>query len=116
VIFEVVVSDLTDNVVLIAVVGEIDLSSAPRLRSELVKVIGVAETPRVIVDLAGVDLLDPIGLGVLLDGVMRSRLRGGSLALARAESQVLRDLELTRVIEILPVFETIADAVESFAK
>jgi hypothetical protein len=47
--------------------------------------------------------------------VKRTRSRGGDLALARAEASVLQDMELTRVIEILPVFESVPEAIQSIA-
>lgn len=114
-IFDLVVTEHGDGVVVISIIGELDMSTAPRLREELIRVAASVETPRVVLDLAGVDLLDPTGLGVIFDGVKRTRSRGGDLALARAETQVLRDLEITRVIEILPVFEVVDEAVQSFS-
>ena len=57
------------------------------------------------VDLAGVDFLDSTGLGVLLGGLKRVRAQSGALALARAEPQVRKVFEVTRVIEILPLHD-----------
>ena len=115
VIFDLAVAEPVDGVVVISIVGELDMSTAPRLREELIRVTSATDTPRVVLDLAGVDLLDPTGLGVIFDGVKRTRSRGGDLALARAEVSVLRDMELTRVIEILPVFESVSEAIQSIA-
>lgn len=114
VIFDLIVSGDADGVVVLAVIGELDMATAPRLRQELLRIVSACDgAPRVVLDLAGTDFLDATGLGAIFDGVKRMRLRGGDLALARAESQVVRDLEITRVIEILPVHETIEDAVAS---
>lgn len=112
-IFDLAVTENGDGVVVISIIGELDMSTAPRLREELIRVAASVETPRVVLDLAGVDLLDPTGLGVIFDGVKRTRSRGGDLALARAETQVLHDLEITRVIEILPVFDSVSVAAAS---
>ena len=114
-IFDLAVAEPVDGVVVISIVGEFDMSTAPRLREEVIRVVSATDTPRVVLDLAGVDLLDPTGLGVIFDGVKRTRSRGGDLALARAEGHVLRDLELTRVIEILPVFDSVSKAIQSIA-
>ena len=108
-IFDLVVTEPVAGVAVISIVGELDLSTAPRLREELIR-LTMTDSPRVVLDLGGVDLLDPTGLGVIFDGVKRTRSRGGELVLARAEPQVRQDLEITRVIEILPVFETVEDA------
>jgi anti-sigma B factor antagonist len=115
VIFDLAVTEHGDGVVVISIIGELDMSTAPRLREELIRVAAAMETPRVVLDLAGVDLLDPTGLGVIFDGVKRTRSRGGDLALACAEPQVIHDLEIMRVIEILPVFESVDEAVQSFS-
>ncbi|MTB01559.1 MAG: anti-sigma factor antagonist [Actinobacteria bacterium] len=115
VIFDLAVAEPVDGVVVISIVGELDMSTAPRLREELIRVASATDSPRVVLDLAGTDLLDPTGLGVIFDGVKRTRSRGGDLALARAEAHVLRDLELTRVIEILPAFDSVSEAIQSIA-
>ena len=113
VIFELVVAEPIDGVVVISIIGELDMASAPRLRTELVGIVAAEATPLVVLDLAGVDLLDPTGLGVIFDGVKRSRLGGGDLALARAEPQVQQDLDLMRVSEILPLYESVDDAIQA---
>ncbi len=112
-IFDLAVTEHGDGVVVISVIGELDMSTAPRLREELIRVAAAMETPRVVLNLAGVDLLDPTGLGVIFDGVKRTRSRGGDLALTCAEPQVIHDLEIMRVNEILPVFDSVADAASS---
>ncbi len=112
-IFQLVVAEPMNGVVVISIIGELDMANAPRLRTELVRIIAAEVTPLVVLDLAGVDLLDATGLGVIFDGVKRSRLGGGDLALARAEPQVQRDLDLMRVSEILPLYESVDDAIQA---
>ena len=116
VMFDLVATEPIDGVVVIAIVGELDISTAPRLREELIRRTAELTTPKIVLDLAGVDLLDPTGLGVIFEGIKRARLRQGDLALARAEGQVLRDLEITRVLEILPNFESVDQAIASLQR
>lgn len=116
VMFDLVATEPIDGVVVIAIVGELDISTAPRLREELIRRTAELATPKIVLDLAGVDLLDPTGLGVIFEGIKRARLRQGDLALARAEGQVLRDLEITRVLEILPNFESVDQAIASLQR
>jgi len=111
--FDLVATEPIEGVVVIAIIGELDISTAPRLREELIRVTAELKTPKIVLDLAGVDLLDPTGLGVIFEGIKRARLRQGDLALARAEGQVLRDLEITRVLEILPNFPAVDQAIAS---
>lgn len=105
-------TEAPDGVVVLTVTGEVDMSTAPRLRAELVRLTTESSVrPRVVVDLVGVDLLDTTGLSAILEGVKRCSLRDGALELARAEPQVLRELELTRVLDSLPVHATVDEAV-----
>jgi anti-sigma B factor antagonist len=115
VLFDLIVSSDADGVVVVSVLGELDVATAPRLRQELLRIVAEsAVEPYVVLDLAGTDFLDATGLGAIFDGVKRTRQRGGDLALARAEPQVLRDLEITRVFEILPVHGSVDVAIASF--
>lgn len=110
---EFVVSDRGD-VLVVGIIGELDLASAPMVRQELLaRVLQQDGQPRVVVDLLGVDHLDAIGIGVLLAGVVATRSRQGDLALCRAEPQVRAVLELTRVDEILPIHPSIDAAVDA---
>jgi anti-sigma B factor antagonist len=115
VLFDLIVSSDADGVVVVSVLGELDVATAPRLRQELLRIVAESVVePYVVLDLAGTDVLDATGLGAIFDGVKRTRQRGGDLALARAEPQVLRDLEITRVFEILPVHGSVDVAIASF--
>lgn len=113
-VFEVTSTAGPCGVTVVSIVGELDMGTAPRFRQEMLRAIDeIPGVPQIVVDLAGADLLDAVGLGVVLDAAKRTRLRGGDLALARAERQVRKDLEITRVIEIMPVHDSIDAAVDA---
>ena len=115
--FELQESSGEHGTTVLAVVGELDVGTAPRLREVLVRLAAdTGRPPRVVLDLSGVDFLDSTGLGVLLGGAKRLRAQGGGLALARAEPQVRKVLEVTRVIEILPLHEELAGAAAELAR
>lgn len=108
---ELVVTAAPGGVTIVAISGDVDMVTAPQVRSDLMSIIASVEhPPRLLVDLSGVDLLDTAGIGSLLEGVKRCSLRQGSLVLSRAEPQVLRELELTRVAEVLSVHPTVEAA------
>ena len=116
-VFELVVTDAPDGVVVLTVSGEVGMSTAPDLRRALVRSATEAVAPpRLVLDLSGVDLLDTTGLAAILEGVKRCRLRGGDLVLARAEPQVVRELELTGLGPAFPVHPTVADAVAAVSR
>lgn len=102
---------LLEQVIVVGLIGDLDLATAPEARQQLLRAVHQSpDPPRVVVDLLGVDFLDAVGIGVLLAGVVVCRSRGGDLALCRAEPQVLSLLQVTRVDEILPSHPTIAAA------
>jgi anti-sigma B factor antagonist len=110
-VFDLDVTTHEDGVSVVTVVGEVDVATAPTLRQELLRLASESSgPPRVVIDLAGVDFLDSTGLGVLLGGLKRLRSKDGALVLARAEPQVRKVFEITRVIEILPVHDDLDDA------
>ena len=107
-LFDLEVSTAEGGVVVCTSGGELAVATAPKLRQALVRAVSESEgPPRVVVDLAGVDFLDSTGLGVLLGGLKRVRAQQGALALARPESQVRKVFEVTRVIEILPLHDSL---------
>ena len=112
-VFEIVATDVPGGVTVLSVSGEIDMTTAPRLRGELVRAATERTPPRIVLDLCGVDLLDTTGIAAIVEGVKRCRLGGGALALARSEPQVRRELELTGIATALPVHVTVDDAVSA---
>lgn len=79
---------------LVHVAGELDLSTAGRLRELLTGVIR-AGAPHLVLDLSGVTFMDCSGLGVLLHAREASTVRGGGLMLVGVPGRVLALLTLT---------------------
>jgi anti-sigma B factor antagonist len=106
---EVTVEHLGDVAVLHAS-GEIDISTAPVLREHLDAV--TSETPRVIVDLGGVTFLDSTGLGVLIATRKRreAELGDGGVDLVVNAPQILKVLEVTGLMTLFPIYESLAEA------
>lgn len=94
----------------VAVEGELDLATAPKLRSHLVESLG-AGFRELTLDLSRVDHMDSTGLAVLIG--LRERLKDeGKLVLAGAPPNVLRVLDLTGLaskFELAPEVERRAD-------
>lgn len=95
----------TDDVPVLAVNGELDLTAGPRLREALLAAIEEHQGERIVLDLDGVDFIDSAGLGVLVGGLQRTRNGDGELVLVATGRNVLKVLELTglnRAFQIHP--------------
>lgn len=106
-LFSVDVSD-RGGVAVLSVAGEVDVATAPQLRQEAVRL----ATPGrgLVLDLSGVEFLDSTGLGVVVGVLKRVRTHGGELAIAGAENHVRKVFEITRISDVLPMYETVDEA------
>ncbi len=89
----------------VAVAGEIDLYTAPRLHSELAAAVMVDGPAQVVVDMAGVDFCDSTGMNVLLAALRRARERGGDLVLAGPRPAVRKILQVTGLESVFTVLD-----------
>lgn len=100
---------VTSNVgglTVLAVGGDVDLATIPRLRDALVRL--VAERPglTVAVDLDGVGVLDDSGLGVILGAAGRAREAGGDLTIVCSDPRLRARLHLTGLDRAVSVRDT----------
>ncbi|WP_269134472.1 STAS domain-containing protein [Spiractinospora alimapuensis] len=95
---------------LVAVRGEIDLYTAPRLHSELVAALDNAGGGRLLVEMSQVEFCDSTGINVLLSGLKRARERSGDLEIVAPSGTVSKILEVTgldAVFRIHPTLDTV---------
>jgi anti-sigma B factor antagonist len=97
------------EVEVVAVTGEIDISSAPRLISGLNEAVGNCDLP-VLVDLSGVDFMDSTGLALLLNAHRRLSRRGKGFAVVCGDGPVRRVFTITDMVEVLQVHGDVEDA------
>ena len=89
--------------------GDLDLTTAIRLREQVVQVITGGQ-PRVILDLQEVDFVDSTGLGVIVGLLKRTRGQGGDLRLVSTRTSLRKVLELTDLDRALPLAGTVDEA------
>jgi anti-sigma B factor antagonist len=108
-------SVLPGGVILVAVGGEIDVYTAPRLREALREAIqGGAR--RLIVDFNAVDFLDSTGLGVLVGGLKLLRANDGELVLVCAVERILKIFRITGLTKVFLIAPDVSTAREWFAE
>jgi anti-sigma B factor antagonist len=98
-----------EGIEIVAVGGEIDIASAPRLITGLNDAVGSGDTP-VIVDLTEVGFMDSTGLALLLNAHRRLSRRGTGFAVVCADGPVRRVFTITDMVDVLQVRGTLAEA------
>ncbi|MFC6712643.1 STAS domain-containing protein [Branchiibius cervicis] len=104
-----VTDDGGPDVTVISLVGEADVSTAARLREELVRAVGEGG-PAYVVDLSRVPFLDSTALGVLVGRLKAVRSAGGDLVLVTGDQRLLRNFAITGLDKVFGIFPTIAEA------
>ena len=98
------------GITVIAVGGEIDVYTAPKLREKLISLVE-AGSYQLIVDMEGVDFLDSTGLGVLVGGLKRVRAHDGWIDLVCTQGRILRIFRITGLNKVFSIYSTVPEAV-----
>jgi len=71
---------------------------------------------QVVVDMRDIKWMNSSGLGILMAGLTTLRSSDGDLRLAHVSDRVRRPIEVTKLDQVIRIFDTIDDAVHSFAE
>ncbi|MGW7686314.1 STAS domain-containing protein [Kribbella sp. NPDC054772] len=96
--------------VLVQVVGDLDLESAPALTEELKARLGARP---IVLDLAGIEFMDSSGLGVLVGAHKDAAAQGGALLVAAPGPRVHRIFKITKLHKVFALYETVDEAVRT---
>ena len=100
--------------VLMAVIdGEIDSSNAHMLREKLVGSL-LKGNLQMLLDLGAVSFVSSAGLSAIVAVFMTAQREGGTLKLCNLQPNVLRSFRLTRLDRSITLFDSAAEALESF--
>ena len=89
----------------IAVGGEIDVYTAPKLREQLIDLVSSGQY-HLVVDMEGVEFLDSTGLGVLVGGLKKVRAHDGSLELVCNADRLLKIFKITGLAKVFVIHES----------
>lgn len=92
----------------VAVGGEIDVYTAPRLRDRISEVVAGGQY-QLLIDLQEVDFLDSTGLGVLVGALKKTRAHGGSLELICANERLLKIFKITGLAKVFTIHASVED-------
>jgi anti-anti-sigma factor len=94
----------------VVLAGEVDATNSDELYGVLDSV--VTQQPRLlVVDMSELSFMDSTGLRMLLRSSRALDQQGGVLALAAPQISVARVLQLTRADQLIPVYDSVADAI-----
>ena len=103
---EVAVIDVGDNIL---------MADDGQFRSALLNVLKEG-CVNLVVNFTGTDYLCSTSLGTMAMVIKRVRERGGDLKIANIGSKVRKFFEVTRLVRMLDVFESVEDAVRAFTE
>jgi anti-sigma B factor antagonist len=101
-----------DDIAVLVIGGPMDVETTPRLRDHLVRLIDEGRH-RLVFDLSGVDFIDSIGLGAIVGLVHRLRPHDGSLAMAAPSPQARNVLQITQLVRVVSVCDTLEAALSA---
>lgn len=101
----------TENGVLIVeVAGEIDLFTAPELKTAITTGLD-GGSDKVVIDLSDTTFLDSTALGVLIGAVKRLRDNDGAMTIVNTDENIAKTFEITGLDQILEIYATCDQAV-----
>lgn len=100
-----------DGRAVVAVGGEIDVYTAPKLRDQITELVS-SGSYHIVIDLEAVEFLDSTGLGVLVGGLKKVRAHDGSLDLICSQERLLKIFRITGLAKVFVIHDS---ADQSFA-
>jgi anti-sigma B factor antagonist len=101
-----------DGYELLAVKGELDIATAPRMISALNEAFAELERP-LLVDLSSVDFMDSTGLALMMNAYRRVKRRGQGFAIVCPGGPISRVFEIADMVESLHVCPDRASALRA---
>ncbi|MFB9446544.1 STAS domain-containing protein [Dactylosporangium vinaceum] len=108
------VTNRAGGIALVSIAGAIDLNTAPALRDTMHRLLDEGRT-RIVVDLAGVQFCDSIGLGTFAYARNHCEATGGFLRLAAPTPFMARLLRTVGLAGPIPVHATVTEALDPAA-
>ena len=101
-----------DSRTIVAVGGEIDVYTAPKLRDKITELVGDGHH-NLVIDMENVDFLDSTGLGVLVGGLKKVRAHDGTMELICSQDRLLKIFRITGLAKVFVIHDSLAAALAS---
>jgi anti-sigma B factor antagonist len=93
----------------VAVGGEIDVYTAPKLRDKITELVNAGHHT-LLIDMEKVEFLDSTGLGVLVGGLKKVRAHDGSMELVCSQDRLLKIFRITGLAKVFTIHDSEATA------
>ena len=103
-------SEQRGDVAVISIAGELDMATAPRLQAQINELLDNGRS-RLVFNLADVSFCDSTGLSVFVRAKNACDGLGGTVRLAAPQRGVQRILEVSGLVEVLPTYSSVEEAV-----
>jgi len=105
----------TSGVTVLALSGRITLGDeSNQLRTKIKDILGQG-VKRLVLDLGNVSYIDSAGLGTLVAGYTSAQSQGASMKLANLTKRFREQLNITKLVTVFEVYDSVEGAVKSFA-
>jgi anti-sigma B factor antagonist len=94
-----------DGTTIVAVGGEIDVYTAPKLRDKITELVAEG-VYNIVIDMEAVEFLDSTGLGVLVGGLKKVRAHDGSLELICTQDRLLKIFRITGLAKVFVIHDS----------
>ena len=97
----------------VALSGDVDLESSPRVRTALLDCVGMK--PAVLVDMSAVSYIDSSGVASLVEAFQSARKSNTGFGLVEVSEGAMRVLELARLDKVFTIYPSLAEGLEAVA-
>ncbi|HEV2520988.1 MAG TPA: STAS domain-containing protein [Candidatus Acidoferrales bacterium] len=108
-----IISRQVDQVTILDVSGNIDMSNSPEVRKTLLRVIREKSAARVVLNLTAVAYIDSSGVASLVEGLKASRDEGLRFVLFGLNDSAREVLKISRLLKLFEVYENEQQAIAS---
>lgn len=102
-------NELENGIRLIKLIGALDLSGRYSIEIEFVRLCA-GENVRVLVDLSDVEYISSMGVHMLVTSANSIAGQGGRIALLNPQPTVLNVLDLTGIMQLIPIYPDLESA------
>lgn len=104
------------STLIISISGEIDHHSAEYARQKIDTEILKATTKNIIFDFSKLGFMDSSGIGIIIGRYKNIRKLNGKAAITGTSPQIRRILDISGVLKVMPLYNSVADAINDFGR